>query len=99
ARPSPHSFPTRRSSDLDRQVGLMERRGVARAVPSEEAISIDEHRLRLRVDAAVAHPRRIADHDVEAATGHDVREMDIEREEAERSEEHTSELQSRFDLV
>src|SRR5437868_15305632 len=59
-----HSFPTRRSSDLDREV---RRRDLG--------IGLD------------AHARFAA-----------LRELDL-RAQRNRSEEHTSELQSRFDLV
>src|SRR5438552_1660393 len=61
----------------------MERRRVPRAVAAEEAVAIGEHRLRLWVDAAVAHPWRIADDRVEAAARQHVREVDVEREECE----------------
>src|SRR5207249_11777815 len=69
-----HSFPTRRSSDLDRLAacpGLAARR---RPIPAQSA----------------GHP-------ADPRMGH-TRMQDL-CSEAERSEEHTSELQSRFDLV
>src|SRR5947208_3241360 len=61
----------------------MERCGVAPPVAAKESIAIGEHRLRLGIDAAVAHPRRIADHGVEAAARDDVREVHVEGEESE----------------
>src|SRR5207248_3951537 len=87
----PHSFPTRRSSDLREQDEALERRledadGRERAVgpaPAREAVPQPrvaapdpEDRVRLVLDALDAEPNRV-----------------------ERSEEHTSELQSPYDLV
>jgi hypothetical protein len=59
----------------------MERSAVA--VRAEELVARGQHPLRARFDAAVAHPRRVPDHHVEAALGHHVREVDVEREEVE----------------
>src|SRR5207247_7317306 len=85
--PDLHAFPTRRSSDLlvRRRVDLPERRRPIRDLP----VRADHEQVAvveavLRIDGAV----RLADH----APG-------VAREQVLRSEEHTSELQSRVDLV
>src|SRR5213596_3308529 len=50
---------------------------------SKQRISIADHAPRLRIDARVAHPRRIADDDVESARGDHRREVNIEGKEIE----------------
>src|SRR3954466_4485219 len=57
--------------------------GLARAVAAEKGEALGVHLLRARLDAGVAHPRRIADHDVESAAGHDVSKVNVEGEEAD----------------
>ncbi len=54
----------------------MERRSLAR-LAAKEPVTIDQHPLRLCVDAAVAHPRWIAGHDVEAAPREHGSEVDV----------------------
>src|SRR5206468_11700549 len=85
--PDLHSFPTRRSSDLAR--------------------ARDGARARLAADAAQVPDRGVAQ--VQGGGGGRVRHVAVDRQrggqraaldpEALRSEEHTSELQSRSDLV
>ena len=58
---------------------------VARAVAAEKREALGVHLLGKRLDTGIAHPRRIADHDVETAAGHDVGEVDVEGEESELS--------------
>src|SRR5690606_40413587 len=84
-----HSFPTRRSSDLPDRDAL-QRRGRACAARRAEGCARDDRR-----SAGSLHDsseRRAAATSAEAA-------HDIESERADRSEEHTSELQSRENLV
>src|SRR4051812_15108233 len=57
--------------------------GAARAVVAEKREAFRVHPFRARIDAAVAHPRRIADHDVETSCCQYVREMNVEGEEAD----------------
>src|SRR5207249_7014600 len=82
------SFPTRRSSDLhDNVVGLVQRPPslVVRVVQVERCVFVDDAR---GGQSLVLPPDRMQDDPV--------REEVMEQR---RSEEHTSELQSRFDLV
>src|SRR5690349_14854926 len=91
-----HSFPTRRSSDLDLDV----ERHAAHVLADEVA----DLRLRLARDAGglvrddVQRHRAVdALHGLELArAGRELGEQDVEQD---RSEEHTSELQSRRDIV
>src|SRR5207249_9991222 len=79
-----HSFPTRRSSDLKRCEARLYRRVVRRSLTHRvEAILKDAHRAIRRSERR----ERLAEGGVEV------------RAQVRRSEEHTSELQSRFDLV
>src|SRR3954469_768556 len=55
----------------------------ARAVVAEKRKAFRVHPFRARIDAAVADPRRVADHDVETSRCHDVREMNVDGEEAD----------------
>src|SRR5699024_12688200 len=64
-----HSFPTRRSSDLDRALDRLAGQGLGH-----------------HVEGGLAEERVVLGDEAQLAVG-------------ERSEEHTSELQSRFDLV
>src|SRR5699024_12033318 len=94
-----HSFPTRRSSDLffimnsglrslrDKALLYFEE-AFAREIPARE-------RLYRVVNLYAAQIRRIATEDKQALKDGDLRFNVF----ALRSEEHTSELQSRFDLV
>src|SRR5207302_3877546 len=66
----------------DGEIGLMEGSAASAVVP-KKCETFRVHPLRARIDAAVAHPRRIADHDVETAAGHDVREVNVERKKAD----------------
>src|SRR5690606_41737058 len=94
APPGPHSFPTRRSSDLARDGALVARAGIVLLPPV-----LPEARLVLRprfVQAGDAAPREGGHPEtprgaVLLGAGH--------RHENPRSEEHTSELQSRENLV
>src|SRR5690606_42055546 len=79
--PSLHSFPTRRSSDLDSALRAARRR-LLRAPPRRQADDVDAG-----ADAEFA---------VDAGEGRLDR---LDADEQPRSEEHTSELQSRENLV
>ncbi len=59
------------------------KRGVASCRRAKQAIAIPVHPLRARFNPAVAHPGRIADHDVESALCHDVRKVHIVGKEIE----------------
>src|SRR5699024_12637694 len=94
-----HSFPTRRSSDLVLAVGtagMLVERGLWRRLggpdpvlgPFEDGRDVSQ-RARLAGHRVVVVPRAVVRHARAGYRGW--------RE--ERSEEHTSELQSRFDLV
>src|SRR5207249_12017388 len=89
-----HSFPTRRSSDLNQAIQL-ERLSPAEGHQFDEAdlIGTAQRQLDEAHDLVLVH----------AAQQHDI-DLDRRRLQAlklpeTRSEEHTSELQSRFDLV
>src|SRR5207247_9163242 len=89
AHPQLHAFPTRRSSDL----GAVEVR-----IESESAV----HAVEYRRDARESHlevARKIGFVLGVAEVKGIVGVADEVRQDAERSEEHTSELQSRVDLV
>src|SRR5207249_11377934 len=98
ALPALHSFPTRRSSDLpDGTAADWTLHATATLVAEQEAHE--------RVDVPVASDAAI-EHDVDdaydrlARSGYDYGPtFRALRQVAIRSEEHTSELQSRFDLV
>src|SRR5207244_11974796 len=86
-----HSFPTRRSSDLVRRIGWIQ--SVGRLLGS-------------RYPDRTAPPERDPDHlraqafqDREALLGRTQSHRVVENADAERSEEHTSELQSPDHLV
>src|SRR5699024_12767344 len=80
-----HSFPTRRSSDLERLLNHCAKQGIRLK---------NVRRRSLRAVAASATPQDFA----ALRTFAQERGWHIVQEKA-RSEEHTSELQSRFDLV
>ena len=67
----------------DGEIGLMERGTVSATRAAEERITLSAHAFGSLIDAAVAHPRWIADHDIEPAVGHDMREVDVEGKEIE----------------
>src|SRR5699024_12671728 len=92
-----HSFPTRRSSDLDALAALLDTMGVEGPVDVLGWSAGGNIVLQLAID----HPHLVRRIVLEAGgspygfggtTGEDGRPVS-------RSEEHTSELQSRFDLV
>src|SRR5207249_11428978 len=85
-----HSFPTRRSSDLERHVSLGLCRTGRQAVPGEEA---DVAPVVTAADLGV-QARGDRQRDAQQLQWIVALESDVER-----SEEHTSELQSRFDIV
>src|SRR5207248_11353124 len=94
--PHLHSFPTRRSSDLRRQVleahGRLPRSGDR----AQRAVVRDARAEELRIELE-GEPRREG---VGAAAGDAERPRGLRSEQVEaRSEEHTSELQSPYDLV
>src|SRR5439155_22133437 len=88
----PHSFPTRRSSDLRTERSYDPRR---------EFIGADlRHRpLQPVLDDAVREDAHAVRQSLELAAGGTFRERSKCRRRADRSEEHTSELQSRGHLV
>src|SRR5207249_10453598 len=92
-RPAPPSFPTRRSSDLELLARRLEAIGCQTQVASsgERAIAL----------ARTEQPDLILlDVMMPGIDGWQTcRRLKSQPETAERSEEHTSELQSRFDLV
>src|SRR5699024_12785864 len=84
---APHSFPTRRSSDLP--VGHHYRTRLTHTLEVSQIARTIARALRLNEDLTEA-----------IAQGHDLGHTPFGHSgEAVRSEEHTSELQSRFDLV
>src|SRR5207249_11258887 len=90
--PTLHSFPTRRSSDLHRQrdAELLREERVALLAAQVEPEEL-ERRGRVVAAALEARPGRHRERPARDAVGRVRRGV--------RSEEHTSELQSRFDLV
>src|SRR5690606_41899961 len=89
------SFPTRRSSDLLRETGLVALVVAVAPVPHQ----IDQHVATELHPVAERQARRL---DARfGIVGVDVEDRNLEaaREPARRSEEHTSELQSRENLV
>src|SRR5699024_12551136 len=88
ARRDPHSFPTRRSSDLNHTSW--------RWVPALVRVP-PGHRDATSVSRSADRRRRPRTH--RADRGPCLRPHDSSRGNGPRSEEHTSELQSRFDLV
>src|SRR5438105_371978 len=92
-----HSFPTRRSSDLQRQVGQREQlpgREVQLRLQRDERPLAARHVLRHLVGDGREIRGQVQGHEVHVAA------RALERlERLARSEEHTSELQSRVDLV
>src|SRR5690606_41951455 len=80
--PDLHSFPTRRSSDLDEAALL-------RLLGGEHVTAEDQGGRPLLPDP-LAHPPEVSTAGMDA---------DVEEARVERSEEHTSELQSRENLV
>src|SRR5207249_9903334 len=85
---APHSFPTRRSSDLSHPA---RRRGALRCAPHARAGVLGS--LTLTHRGSVTHRSTVTRRD--AVIRRDARAA----RRMTRSEEHTSELQSRFDLV
>src|SRR5207247_8928552 len=90
----PHSFPTRRSSDLDRQM-------------RDKILGFNAH-LRVQEEAPMRDWEPLmrivaADPEVKAVTPYVIGRVMVQTEPDQgnplRSEEHTSELQSRVDLV
>src|SRR5207249_9151162 len=88
----PHSFPTRRSSDLSAALGT-DQTYVESLIFHGELRRVDPEQIQhRRVEVVDAH--RMLDGGVAEIVGGAVCEPSLDR-----SEEHTSELQSRFDLV
>src|SRR5207249_10746925 len=86
----PHSFPTPRSSDLDRLFALLD----GRPDLLQRPLPLRGHDVSARrdIEAKRGVPRR-------GVTTHQLPGVGIDLHRAARSEEHTSELQSRFALV
>src|SRR5699024_11658824 len=93
-----HSFPTRRSSDLATGFGYTQDRRAEQAKILQELLP----RVRdiRRMGSAALDLCRVAEGTVDAYYEHGVKIWDVAAGIViARSEEHTSELQSRFDLV
>src|SRR5699024_12865157 len=90
------SFPTRRSSDLGDAAVLAQ---FDNAVRHREMLERADHCDQVAARAVLLI--QVAEIKVKqrVAVGEEKRRIDLALEQAERSEEHTSELQSRFDLV
>src|SRR5207249_7877371 len=98
-RPKLHHFPTRRSSDLKAQLELPEAaRSELAALVGDRLRDDDDARRTFAVDGWPLGKVWTASGDVAAYPAAVVASVSAE-EVRERSEEHTSELQSRFDLV
>src|SRR5207249_10764260 len=92
-----HSFPTRRSSDLQYRTSVRNRLHDALFVRLSDFELVDDHGLEVGTDATSAECTIGAGVTEGVLAGEVwVPKKDVERV---RSEEHTSELQSRFDLV
>src|SRR5207249_8563492 len=93
-----HSFPTRRSSDLLTTSGVGSSRGIA---TNSELIHPTQPKAAIESAAAVAatlrRSRGRACSTIDSVFGGSTRDSMLGA--SSRSEEHTSELQSRFDLV
>src|SRR5207249_10982186 len=86
----PSVLPTRRAADLPRETGT--------GSPAEAGVGSEEvAELTVQLEARRRPPERIGA--VEAVRPVDAARADRHRLGVRRSEEHTSELQSRFDLV
>src|SRR5207248_9009828 len=88
-----HPFPTRRSSDLSLIAALRDRSLVAAEECGERM------RYRMLESLRVYARAQLADPEWGELAGRHARYYRALAEEAERSEEHTSELQSPYDLV
>src|SRR5207302_5811181 len=85
---APHSFPTRRSSDLARSHQVLRERSAGAPVDDASALERREHGLVVALRAERPELHR-----------HEVRHGLVPVQDPDRSEEHTSELQSRENLV
>src|SRR5690606_41598085 len=93
--PDPHSFPTRRSSDLVIALELLEDPDQAGGV--DRGVDLDVQCLAVEVVDNVEGPEPSS---ARQGVGHEIRRPDgIGEPRDVRSEEHTSELQSREKLV
>src|SRR5205085_3764149 len=88
-----HPFPTRRSSDLEDQRRTLQRRAEQERAQATDAIG-DPAKSEAADDTEAEHHRD----DLGAALGA-VAEIGAIRDHVDRSEEHTSELQSQSNLV
>src|SRR5699024_12332068 len=87
-----HSFPTRRSSDLDRRISI--KKEMLQPYNTFESQVKDIVSIVKQADNVVrSQVKEIEERDREA------KRQELEALFNKRSEEHTSELQSRFDLV
>src|SRR5207249_9258517 len=97
--PTQPSFPTRRSSDLGRDITRLSR---AELRPLRREMQMIFQDLdaglnpKMRVHAILREALTVYEHPSDAEIARRIREL---LEQVNRSEEHTSELQSRFDLV
>src|SRR5207247_11383001 len=99
AHPRPHSFPTRRSSDLALRFGQLDAaRKALESVPKENRESAPYHVVAgwlARAQGDEAGQERHFAAALAKEPGNETYQYNL----AARSEEHTSELQSRVDLV
>src|SRR5207249_10519634 len=97
--PTPHSFPTRRSSDLLPEEDAAEEVHAEVGAAASRTVRIEEEHghaaARVGTHLAPVHHEPVLEVAVEGERQDVVSESDLS---ARRSEEHTSELQSRFDL-
>src|SRR5207302_9530260 len=96
--PDLHSFPTRRSSDLEWALALLTQ--MLRAANPDQPIEHGHTKQGNKADAGRDAEGHAAEPECEyAARSRHRHSEENQRRQAERSEEHTSELQSRENLV
>src|SRR5207249_12099392 len=95
---TPHSFPTRRSSDLDGAAPTIAERALQPVRQPAPKWHADRHRQR-RYSRVILTGGFSQVQDFVEVIVHPIEEEVLEITNSRRSEEHTSELQSRFDLV
>src|SRR5699024_11720793 len=94
----PHSFPTRRSSDLDRRTRLGWTQAQLAVALSDGGVPGMSGTAVGRMETGQRSVRLSEGPVLAAVLGFPLHEL-VDIPESHRSEEHTSELQSRFDLV